>query len=185
VQTTLHARHLELDDRLRSRIERKLQRLDRIADPAAHATVELTAKASRAADAAHVAAITLVTRAATVRSTSSGATPMAAIDAVVDKLERQLVQAKERVRASRRTATDATPVPALDAGTPVEATEQRDVVEITRLDMVPMFPEDAISRMDELDQAFFVFLNAKTNRVSVVYRRANGGHGLIDPRVAR
>jgi putative sigma-54 modulation protein len=55
------------------------------------------------------------------------------------------------------------------------------VVEITRLDMVPMFPEDAITRMDELGQAFFVFLNAQTKRVSVVYRRSDGGHGLIDP----
>jgi putative sigma-54 modulation protein len=51
--------------------------------------------------------------------------------------------------------------------------------------MVPMFQEDAISRMEELGHAFFVFLNAETRRVSVVYRRADGGHGLIDPVVAR
>lgn len=183
MQTTLHARHLELDDRLRSRIERKLQRLDRITDPAAHATVELTAKASHAAGAAHVAAITLVTRAATIRSTSAAATPMAAVDAVIDKLERQLVQAKERVRGSRRLPAEAAPIE--PAAEPLTADAEPGVVEITRLDMVPMFPEDAISRMEELDHAFFVFLNAKTNRVSVVYRRARGGHGLIDPRVAR
>jgi putative sigma-54 modulation protein len=47
--------------------------------------------------------------------------------------------------------------------------------------MVPMFPEDAMARMDELGHAFFVFLNAETKRVSVVYRRTDGGHGLIDP----
>jgi putative sigma-54 modulation protein len=188
VQTTLHARHLELDDRLRSRIERKLQRLDRVADPPAHATVELTAKASRAAGAAHVAVITLVTRAATIRSTSAAATPMAAVDEVLDKLERQLVQAKERVRGSRRLPAGATSPEdgASPAGvSPAAATGNPDVVEITRLDMVPMFPEDAISRMEELDHAFFVFLHAKTNRVSVVYRRGDGGYGLIDPRVRR
>lgn len=182
MQTTLHARHLELDDRLRSRIERKLQRLDRVADPPAHATVELTAKASRAAGAAHVAVITLVTRAATIRSTSAAATPMAAVDEVLDKLERQLVQAKERVRGSRRPPAEAT---APEDGAAPAASDNPDVVEITRLDMVPMFPEDAISRMEELDQAFFVFLHAKTNRVSVVYRRGDGGYGLIDPRVRR
>jgi putative sigma-54 modulation protein len=183
VQTTLHARHLELDDRLRSRIEHKLQRLDRVADPPAHATVELTAKASRAAGAAHVAVITLVTRAATIRSTSAAATPMAAVDEVLDKLERQLVQAKERVRGSRRLPPEATAPE--DGAAPAAASDNPDVVEITRLDMVPMFPEDAISRMEELDQAFFVFLHAKTNRVSVVYRRGDGGYGLIDPRVRR
>jgi hypothetical protein len=39
--------------------------------------------------------------------------------------------------------------------------------------------------MEDLDQAFFVFLHARTNRVSVVYRRGDGGYGLIDPRVRR
>jgi putative sigma-54 modulation protein len=183
VQTTLHARHLHLDDRLRERIERKLQRLDRLADPPAHATVELTAGASRAAGAAHVAAITLVTHVTTIRSTSTGATPMAAVDAVLDKLERQLVRAKERVRSSRR--APAAPASGDRAPASGAATDEREVVEITRLDMVPMFPEDAITRMDELGHAFFVFLNAKTRRVSVVYRRADGKHGLIDPVVAR
>jgi len=184
VKTTLHARHLELDQRLKARIERKLQRLDRVADPPAHATVELTAKASHAADAAHVAEITLITNGATHRSTSSAATPMAAVDAVIDKLERQVVRAKERLRKARRVPA------ALRLGSPsggetAAPGEVAGVVEIRRVDMVPMFPEDAIARMDELGQAFFVFLNAQTRRVSVAYRRADGGHGLIDPIVAR
>ncbi|HEY7452316.1 MAG TPA: ribosome-associated translation inhibitor RaiA [Candidatus Limnocylindria bacterium] len=185
MQTTLHARHLHLDDRLRERIERKLQRLDRLADPPAHATVELTAGASRAAGAAHVAAITLVTHVTTIRSTSTGATPMAAVDAVLDKLERQLVRAKERVRSSRRAPAAPEVAGGRARSTTNTAADEPEVVEITRLDMVPMFPEDAITRMEELGHAFFVFLNAKTRRVSVVYRRADGKHGLIDPVVAR
>ena len=183
MKTTLHARHLELDERLKAQIERKLQRLDRVADPPAHATVELTATASRAADAAHVAEIILVTNGATMRSTSSAATPMAAVDAVIDKLERQVIRAKERLRGARRAAA---PLSRSAAGTTVTpaAVEEGGVVEIRRVDMVPMFPEDAITRMEELGQAFFVFLNAQTQRVNVVYRRAGGGHGLIDPVVA-
>jgi putative sigma-54 modulation protein len=184
VKTTLHARHLELDQRLKDRIERKLQRLDRVADPPAHATVELTAKASRAADAAHVAEITLVTNGATLRSTSSAATPMAAVDAVIDKLERQVVRAKERLRKARRVPAALRREP-VSGGETAAPREGAGVVEIRRVDMVPMFPEDAIARMEELGQAFFVFLNAQTRRVSVVYRRADGGHGLIDPIVAR
>jgi ribosome hibernation promoting factor len=184
VKTTLHARHLELDERLKARIERKLQRLDRITVPPAHVTVELTAKASRAADAAHVAAVTLVSHGTTMRSSSAAATPMAAVDAVLDKLERQVVRARQRVREGRR--APATGVRGGSPATPAgAATEEPGVVEITRLDMVPMFPEDAITRMDELGHAFFVFLNAQTDRVSVVYRRADGGHGLIDPVIAR
>lgn len=183
MQTILHARHLELDARLRARIERKLQRLDRLADPPAQATVELTAGASRAADSAHVAAVTLVSRGTTLHSSAAAATPIAAVDAVLDKLERQVVRAKQRLREGRRT-----PTPVIAAGTSATAPADRTaepVVEITRLDMVPMFPEDAIVRLEELDQAFLVFLNAQTSRVNVAYRRADGGHGLIDPIVRR
>lgn len=184
MKTTLHARHLELDERLKARIERKLQRLDRLAVPPAHVTVELTAKASRAADSAHVAAVTLVSHGTTMRSSSAAATPMAAVDAVLDKLERQVVRARERVRESRRTPAE---VARGGSPAPPEAViaDEPGVVEITRLDMVPMFPEDAITRMEELGHSFFVFLNAQTDRVSVVYRRADGGHGLIDPVIAR
>ncbi len=185
MQTILHARHLELDARLRARIERKLQRLDRLADPPAHATVELTARASRAADSAHVAAVTLVSRGATLHSSAAGATPIAAVDAVLDKLERQVVRAKERLRESRRAPVPARAAPAADTPASAEGPAEPGVVEITRLDMVPMFPEDAISRMEELNQAFFVFLNAQTQRVSVAYRRSGGGHGLIDPIIKR
>jgi len=108
---------------------------------------------------------------------------MAAIDAVIDKLERQVVRAKERVRGTRRVPEPSDRPPRQAPTRP--AGEDADVVEITRMDMVPMFPEDAIARMDELGQAFFVFLNAQTRRVNVVYRRAGGGHGLIDPVVGR
>jgi putative sigma-54 modulation protein len=182
VQTILHARHLELDPRLRARIERKLQRLDRIADTPAHATVELTAQTSRAADRAHAAAITLVSRGATMRSRATAATPMAAVDAVLDKLERQVVRARERVRESRRLPAARRARPETPAGS---AVDEQGVIEITRLDMVPMFTEDAVSRMDELGHAFFVFLNAGTRRVNVVYRRSDGSYGLIDPVVPR
>ena len=182
LKTTLHARHFELDPRLRARIERKLQRLDRVANESSHATVELTANASRATDVAHVAEITLVTNGAIIRSTSSGATPIAAVDTVIDKLERQVVRAKQRVRGGRRTAAPELPRRP-EAASRAEA--EPGVIEITRLDMVPMFPEDAIARMEELGHAFYVFLNAQTKRVNVVYRRPGGGHGLIDPVIAR
>jgi len=55
------------------------------------------------------------------------------------------------------------------------------VVEIKRYDMTPMFEEDAIVRMEELGHAFFVFLNAESETICVVYRRKGGDYGLIEP----
>jgi putative sigma-54 modulation protein len=107
VKTTVTARHFELTDRLRSQIERKLHRLDRISHPEAMANVELIAHASHAAADSHVAEVSVVNNGAILRSTSSGPTPLAALDTVLDKLERQAVRTKERPRSVRKQAATA------------------------------------------------------------------------------
>ena len=188
MRTTLKARNMELSDRLRKQIDRKLQRLNRVAHPDAEATVELIAKASRASDSSHVAEVTLVNNGTVVRSVSSGATPIAALDTLLDKLERQVVRAKEKPRSTHlREADEAHEVRAREAVGSVATDEEiaprqtPSVVRIKRFDMEPMFEEDAIARMQELGHAFFVFLNAENQRICVVYARRDGMFGLIEP----
>jgi putative sigma-54 modulation protein len=189
VRTTVRARNLELTDRLRTAIDRKLRRLDRIAHPDAEATLELTAHASHANDAAHVAEVTLLSNGSVLRSVSSGPTPIAAIDTLLDKLERQVIRSKQRPRSVReRVSDEAQEVLAREAAPSVASDEEvaptttePSVVRIKRFDMVPMFEEDAISRMEELGHAFFVFLNAENERICIVYRRADRTYGLIEP----
>jgi putative sigma-54 modulation protein len=186
LKTSVKARNLELSDRLRATIERKLRRLDRISHPEAEATVELIANASHSADASHVAEVTLVSGADVVRSVSSGATPVAAIDTVLDKLERQVVRAKTRPRRVReRAAPEADLVLAREGiGTvgPSDGTGRSPrVTRIKRFDMEPMFEEDAITRMEDLGHAFYLFLNAEGENLCVLYRRTDGSYGLIEP----
>jgi putative sigma-54 modulation protein len=189
VKTSLTARNLDLDDRLRSEVERKLQRLDRITHPEAEAEVELITKASHAADAANVAEVILVNNGTVLRSSSAGATPIAALDVVIDKLERQVVRTKERPRSVRvRHSDEAVAVLSREAAKSVDdgdASATPSVVKTKRFDMQPMFEEDAITRMEELGHAFFVFLDAETDRVAVLYRRGDGNYGVIDPIVER
>jgi putative sigma-54 modulation protein len=194
VKTNLTARNLELTDRLRSQIERKLQRLNRITHPDAEAEVELIAHASRANDSAQVAEVTLLNNGAVVRSSAAGATPIAALDVVLDKIERQLVRTKERPRSVRERRSDETvSVMEREATKTVDSEEEASagdegtpsVVKIKRFDMLPMFPEDAIAQMEELGHSFFVFLSAETDEVAVVYRRNEGNYGLIEPVIDR
>ena len=186
MKTTLNARNLELTERLRSEIEHKLKRLDRIAHREAEASVELIAKASHASESAHVAEVTIVSNGHVLRSTAAGPTPLAAIDTVLDRLERQAVRAKERPRSVRARASEeaAGVLKAESVGT--IGPDEPDgggpsVVKVKRFDMQPMFEEDAISQMEELGHAFFLFLNAETEAVAVVYRRRDGSYGLIEP----
>jgi putative sigma-54 modulation protein len=189
VKTNLTARNLELTDRLRNEIERKLRRLDRIAHRDAEASVELIANASHASESAHVAEVTLISNGHVLRSTAAAATPIAAIDTVLDKLERQAVRAKERPRSVRERHSDevasvlraeATKTVAPDSPA-AEADGRPSVVKIKRFDMLPMFEEDAITQMEELGHAFFVYLDAETDAVAVLYRRSDGSYGVIEP----
>lgn len=192
MRTTVNSRNFELTDTLRAQIDRKLRRLERITHPDADATVELIVHASRAAETSHVAEVSLVNNGAVIRSVGTGPNMTAALDNLVDRLERQVVRARERPRSVRdraegelqdRSAPEESPVSEGEAES--EGAGDPRVVEIKRYDMTPMFEEDAIVRMDELGHAFFVFLNAETDRIGVVYRRGDGGYGMIDPVVER
>jgi putative sigma-54 modulation protein len=189
MRTTVNSRNLELTDALRRRIDRKLQRLDRITHPEADATLELIVHASRSPETSHVAEVSLVNNGTVIRSVGAGSTMNAAIDNLVDRLERQVVRSRERPRSVRDRAEGSLPsrAPAAEAVAEAEPEARRgpEVVEIKRYDMTPMFEEDAIVRMEELGHAFFVFLNAETDRIGVVYRRGDGAYGMIDPVVAR
>ncbi len=196
MKTTVKARNLELSERLRAQIDRKLRRLERIADPDAEATLELIANASHANDSANVAEVTMLTNGSLVRGVSAGATPIAALDTVLDKLERQVVRSKERPRRVHKRANDVTQAVLTRESIGSLASDRElngdgsgvqspSVVRIKRFDMVPMFEEDAITRMEELGHAFFVFLNAENERMCVVYRRRDGTYGLIEPVVGR
>lgn len=194
MKTTVKSRNVALSSRLRGQIERKLRRLDRIAHEDAEASIELTANASRAAETSNTAEVTLLSHGSVLRSASSGPTLIAAIDRLLDKLERQLVRARERPRAVRgRHANEAQavleeagsqPAPREDARSASGPRGEPSVVKVKRFDMVPMFEEDAIGRMEELGHAFFVFLNAEGGGVCVVYRRSDGGYGMIEPVIA-
>jgi putative sigma-54 modulation protein len=183
VKTNLTARNIELSDELRGQVERKLRRLDRITHETAEADVELIGHASHATDSAQVAEVTLRNNGEVVRSTASGATPIAALDVVIDKLERQVVRTKERPGSVRKRHSDEVEsVLTREAMGTVEADEDRpQVVKVKRFDMAPMFEEDAITQMEELGHAFFVFVDAETEQVAILYRRTDGNYGLIQP----
>jgi putative sigma-54 modulation protein len=119
----------------------------------------------------------------------------AAVDEAADKLYRQLNRQKERLKSHHHgRAMDTEPIAVEDAGmesqsvleapTP-RAAGEGTIVQIERLEVEPQFEEEAIQDMEALGHDFHVFLNARNERMSVLYRRRDGGYGLIEPHVAR
>ena len=102
-----------------------------------------------------------------------------AIDLVSKKLEEQMRRYKERLVRKHRTAAEE-PLPEEEA---VEESEEPRIVRIKRFPIKPMAPEEAAQQMELLNHSFFVFLNAETQQVNVIYKRRDGNYGLIEPAV--
>jgi putative sigma-54 modulation protein len=184
MRTTIRGKNVSVSDADREYVQRKLRRLERILDDRTDATVELREEHRRNADEGHIVEVSLVIDGAPVRGVASGPTYRAAVDAVIDRLERRAVEHKERPRDRARAGEDA----GLDGdgATGPGPTSTADdgsirVVKIKRFAIEPMFEEDAVARMEELGHSFFIFVNAENERLGVLYRRHDGRFGLIEP----
>ncbi|OGO57149.1 MAG: ribosomal subunit interface protein [Chloroflexi bacterium RBG_16_72_14] len=180
MRTIVRGKNLEVPDRVRQYAERKFARLERLLDDRTDAIVELSNEAHRSASDAHIADVTLVIDGRTLRSRAAGGSYQAALDVVVDKVERQAIDYKEKPRIRARPEEEKAILRRIADGTAEPVTE-RQVVKTKRFAIEPMFEEDAVTAMEELGHDFWVFVNAETERISVLYRRKDGHYGLIEP----
>lgn len=183
MRTIVKGKNYDVPEAVRSYAERKLGRLERLLDDRSDATIELSVEQHRSGEDSHIVEVTLVIDGQTLRSSAAAPTHKAGIDVVLDKIERRAVDHRETTRVRRSTETVRTG----GQGT-VEGARSRDadetrgrIVKVKRFSIEPMFEEDAVARMEELGHAFFVFVNAENERVAILYRRAEGDYGLIEP----
>lgn len=123
----------------------------------------------------------------TVRCEDRGDDLYAAIDRVVGKLERQMQKYKDRsIRTNHHhygdhgeTATPRT-APVVIAGLEEESQKGR-IVRHKRFAIKPIPPREAVTQMELLSHDFFVFENAETGEVNVLYRRGDGNYGILEP----
>jgi putative sigma-54 modulation protein len=183
VRTIVKGKNYEVPQRVRAYAERKLGRLERLLDDRSDATVELSVEQHRSAQDSHIVDVTLVIDGQTLRSSSEAATHEAGIDAVLDKIERRAVDHREtsRVRKSTETVRGGGRAAETTEGGPERENGRGQIVKVKRFHIEPMFEEDAVTRMEELGHAFFVFVNAEDERVAILYRRSDGDYGLIEP----
>jgi putative sigma-54 modulation protein len=112
-----------------------------------------------------------------------------AADDVMDKIERSVVEARQRPRDRRRSEQaryneTALPMePDVGPDDADEPDEESRIVKVKRFAIEPMFEEDAIARMEELGHTFFIFVNAENEHVAVLYRRKDGRYGVIEPSI--
>ena len=180
MRTIVKGKNVEVPDRVRDYAERRFHRLERLLDDRTDAIVELSNEMHRSASDAHMADVTLVIDGQVLRSHATGSSYQAAIDTVVDKAERQAVDHKSKPRLRARPEEEKRILRSIADGTSETGHDAR-VVKTKRFAIEPMFEEDALAAMEELGHQFFVFVNAETERVAILYARKDGHFGLIEP----
>jgi len=170
----LIGRNIEITDAMRSYAEGKLARLDRFFDQIVDARVVMSYDERVGGTPAKVEVQVNVPN-GMVRAEERGPDTYAAIDLVVDKLERQLKRFKQRLRDQRGDIIPPTPEPE-----PIEEREPT-LVRTKRHVLRPMTPEDAAIEMDALGHNFYLFRNLENDLVSVIYLRHDGNYGLLEP----
>ena len=180
MRTIVKGKNFEVRDADRRYAERKLGRLERLLDDRSDAVVELSLERHRSTADSHIVDVTLVIDGRPLRGTAAAATHKAGIDEVVDKIERRAVDFKEKPRLRARGEEEKVILTRIADGQ-ADRSRDRRIVKVKRFDIEPMFEEDALTRMEELGHDFFVFVNAETERVGILYRRDDGHFGLIEP----
>jgi putative sigma-54 modulation protein len=132
--------------------------------------------------------VTIFVRDTVVRVVAEAADMYAAIDEAADKVSRQLRRYKTKVvdRHQRAGRTMAKPLPTSveDLAQLIEPGEEDDqLVREKYVELRPMTEEEALVQTDLLGHDFFVFENATTGLVNVIYHRHNGGYGIIKPKL--
>lgn len=132
--------------------------------------------------------VTVRARGSVIRVAEHGADMYAAIDLSADKVTRQLRKFKTKVVDNRQggaSAADVAPVERVEDLADLLLLEEEDdlLVREKVIDVTPMTEEQALVQTDLLGHDFYVFENATTGLINVVYHRKNGGYGIIKPRI--
>lgn len=167
-------KNIEVTPALKEHAEKKIGRLNRIMD-IDKVTVTLIAEGNR-----EKAEVSMMIKGYLLRGEDSGQDVFAAIDTVVDKLEKQLVKYKEKLQ--RKTKKDKVKIAEVAMAEPALEEAEDELVRTKHFQVKPMTVDEAIMQMNMIGHSFFVFSNSENDEeINVVYVRYDGKYGLIVP----
>ena len=177
---------MEMTEPLKSHVKTRLEKLRGHFDRVIDVNVVLSVEKHR-----HVAEVTLHANGIRIHGKESSPDMYSSVDAVVEKLEKQVRKYKDRVNrhGARKGASEPVPLPEELVDSEREAsanvseipTVQHKVIRREKLPMKPMGLEEASMQLELAEEPFIVFSNVETQQVNVMYTRGDGSFGLIEP----
>lgn len=185
MQFTIRGQQIEVTDALKDYVDKKLSRLDKYFEAPPTSEGHVTLSVVRGL---HTVEVTIPLTGVVLRAEDRSEDMYASMDAVVDKLERQVRKHKtklnRKIRQEGGLKTLIADNGAAATGTTMAQAEydedDYEVVRTKRFTMKPMDVEEAILQMNMVGHNFFVFSNIDTQEVNVVYKRDDGKYGLIE-----
>lgn len=180
MEISVRGKNLEITPALRQYAEKRVSKIEKFFESAVSAHAVISQERGR-----YSAEVTVSVNGILLRGEESTGDAFASVDLVVEKLEKQIEKFKtrisRRVRLARKAGAWPEAVVNQEAAEKGEEADRPRVVRVKRFAFKPMSVDEAILQMDLLGHDFFVFTNAETEQVSVVYRRRDGNYGLIEP----
>ncbi len=176
-------KNMEVTDRIKEYVQKKISRLDRMLTDIDDARVDLAyIKSARSAADRQVAQITIRGKGYILRTEERDADLFAAFDVALDKMQRQIERYKGKRNRGRGDGTSAAEV--VPEAPAEEEPRVSSIVRRKSFTLVPMDENEAIEQMALLEhEDFFVFYNVTTNAINILYKRHDGNYGIIEPRI--
>ena len=176
------SKNMELPERARAYIEKKLGKLKRRLDDIKEIRVDVSEEKTKAKKDRFIIRIVLDCHSTLLHTEERGQTIQSAMDKALPITERQFERWKgkleDRGKNALPTGIAMSPPSETEAAPP---TEHKPIVKVKHFPIKPMPIEEAADQMELLNHDFFLFTNSENNRVNLLYRRKDGDYGLIDP----
>jgi putative sigma-54 modulation protein len=199
-------KNIELTPSLKDFVEKKMDSIKAYVEQLQEVDVILSVDKTKSQGILHTAEVTIWATGVNFRASQSHPDMYAAIDLILDKLQKQIKRYKDKLKQKpnkkhkrqdfsfrhqvfalqEELFDEAADVAAEPVKTEIEETEDESSPKLIRTDNFfskPMFPDEAAIQLRYLQQEFIVFNNADTGEVNVVYRRNDGNVGLIEPSI--
>ncbi len=174
MQINVLGRHIEVTDALRQYATEKFYRLEKYLPKEIQVVITL----SVVKKVHHIAEASIKSNGVLIQASEETEEMYSAIDLLIEKIERRVKRYKEKL-VDHKHQTGRSEVTTASSPHPEDRIPQ--IIRTKRFDLKPMLPEEAVMQMELLDKDFFIFSNAGSGQVNVIYKRKDGNVGLIEP----
>lgn len=172
---TITGRNIEVTPGLKAAVEKKIGKLEHFFTPETEVIVALSAQKDK-----QTIEVTIPVKGNTIRAEETSTDMYVSIDLVEEIIERQIRRYRKKLIDKKQAAVSFSQA-FIEEEADEAPEDEIQIVKTKKFAIKPTIPEEACLQMEMLGHNFYVFLNAETDQVNVVYKRKNGTYGLIEP----